>query len=211
MTELAEYERRIAYALERIGRGVETLIERRAAEAQAWAEHEAALRAAAVAAEEAAEVAGGGPEEGAQAAFDDPPQPEVAPGPSPELEAMHAALEAERVANALLTERVRAIREKQETTLSALERRLVQATRALEAVQSEATRLKRANSDLMEVNRQLVDAAGPVAPDLVNRSMQAELEALRAARAWETSELSEIVAGLAPIVAAHAKGESEHG
>lgn len=207
MTELAEYERRIAYALERIGRGVETLIERRGADAEAWAALELAQAGM------MAETQPVPPEAAPEFAPEATPEalPEVVAGPSPELEAMHAALEAERVANALLTDRVRAIREKQETTLSALERRLVQATRALEAVQSEATRLKRANSDLMEVNRQLVDAAGSVAPDLVNRSMQAELEALRAARAWETSELSEIVAGLAPIVAAHAKGESEHG
>ena len=195
MTELAEYERRIAFALERIGRGVETLADQRAV---------ALAAAAAVPAPE--------------------PEPEPVPepviaaapvavetGPSAEVLALQAELEAERAASAQLTERVLAIREKQETTLAALEKRLTQATRALEAVQVEANRLKRANTDLIEVNRQLIDGAGRIDPALVNLSMQAELEALRAARAWEAAELSDIVTGLAPIVAAHVKGQPAGG
>ncbi len=178
MTELAEYERRIAFALERIGRGTETLIERRHPVAEPV-----------VALPEPAPEAG-------------PDSPEMI---DPEVLELREMLEAERMANAQLTERVRAIREKQETTLSALERRLAQATRAFEATQAEASRLKRANAELAEANRMLVDAGGDVAPHLVNRAMQAELEALRAARAWEVSELAEIIGGLEPIVAAHAR------
>lgn len=186
MTELAEYERRIAFALERIGRGVETLTELRAA---ALSVAEAVPEAAPQLADELAAES----------------------GPSAEVLALQAELEAERAASAQLTERVLAIREKQETTLAALEKRLSQATRALEAVQVEANRLKRANGELIEVNRQLIDGAGRIDPALVNLSMQAELEALRAARAWEASELSDIVTGLAPLVAAHAKGQPAGG
>ncbi|SOB99703.1 hypothetical protein [Rhodobacter maris] len=190
MTDLAEYERRIAYALERIGRGVETLVQR--------------------------------PAEPVPEA--EPPEPVAPPEPvvvvdTAQIEALEAelsveraalaaeraALEAERAANMQLTERVRAIREKQETTLVTLERRLAQATRALEAVQAEANRLKRANNDLVEINRSLVDAGSVMAAAQVNRAMQVELEALRAARSWEMAELAEILAGLEPIVAAHAK------
>lgn len=182
MNELAEYERRISYALERIGRGVEGLLARPQAAPEVVEE---------VPVEAVAEAA-----------------PEVAPEPevNPEVAALNEALEAERVANAQLTERVRAIREKQETTLSALEKRLAQATRAFEAAQAEASRLKRANNDLVEANRMLVEAAGDVAPHLINRAMQSELEALRAARAYEVSELADIIGGLEPIVAAHGKG-----
>ncbi|PTV94863.1 hypothetical protein C8J27_106131 [Rhodobacter aestuarii] len=191
MTELAEYERRISYALERIGRGVEVLSDQRAA----------ALAAPPVVQEP-------------------PPPPEpVVIEDTTRIEALEAelavertalaaekaALEAERAANIQLTERVRAIREKQETTLAALERRLAQATKALEAVQAEANRLKRANAELTDVNRAMVNAGGQVNAQTVNRAMQAELEALRAARAWEMAELAEILAGLEPIVAAHAK------
>jgi len=189
MTELVEYERRIAYALERIGRGVETLSEQRAAAAQS--------------------VAMAVPEPLPEP--EPEPEPPVETGPSEDVLALQAELEAERAASAQLTERVLAIREKQETTLAALEKRLSQATRALEAVQVEANRLKRANNDLIEVNRQLIDGAGRIDPALVNLSMQAELEALRAARAWEASELSDIVSGLAPIVAAHVKGQPAGG
>lgn len=187
MTELAEYERRIAYALERIGRGVDALVVR--------------------------PVAAPPPEPVAE------PEPvaAVAPAELPaepvlneEAEALREALEAERTANAQLTERVRAIREKQETTLAALEKRLAQATRAFEAAQTEASRLKRANNDLVETNRLLTEAAGDVAPHLVNRAMQSELEALRAARAYEVSELNEIIGGLEPIVKAHAKGGADN-
>lgn len=179
MTDLADYERRIAYALERIGRGVDTLAQRPVAVVEPVVE--------------------------------EPPEP-VEPPEMEELRqaltAERAALEAERAANTQLTERVRAIREKQETTLSALERRLAQATKALEAVQAEANRLKRANGELVEVNRALVEAGGAVSGHQVNRAMQAELEALRAARTWEMAELAEILAGLEPIVAAHAKAPS---
>lgn len=190
MTELAEYERRIAFALERIGRGVETLTE---------------LRAAALSVAEAV------PEAAPQLAAEPAAETIAETGPSAEVLALQAELEAERAASAQLTERVLAIREKQETTLAALEKRLSQATRALEAVQVEANRLKRANGELIEVNRQLIDGAGRIDPALVNLSMQAELEALRAARAWEASELSDIVTGLAPLVAAHAKGQPAGG
>lgn len=215
MTELAEYERRIAYALERIGRGVETLTDQRAA----------ALAQAADLAEEVAAAQAAVPVElppvdlptavpmftRAAPAAEPAAEPVTETGPSAEVLALQAELEAERAASAQLTERVLAIREKQETTLAALEKRLSQATRALEAVQVEANRLKRANNDLIEVNRQLIDGAGRIDPALVNLSMQAELEALRAARAWEASELSDIVSGLAPIVAAHVKGQPAGG
>lgn len=183
MSELAEYERRITDALERIGRGADVLIAQRAALAETpappGAEPETAAETAAAVAE---------------------PAPE-----SPEMADLRERLAAERAANAQLTERVRAIREKQETTLSALERRLVQATRALDVAQGEASRLKRANADLAEANRMLVDTGGRAEAHLINRAMQAELEAMRAARAWEASELAEIIGGLEPLVAAHAR------
>ena len=219
MTEIAELERRISFALERIGRGVEGMVERQAlaldaarAEATAAVEAAAEASAEAQAAIEAAQAQAAAAEAAQVAQEAEAPAPEPAPEPAPvasvapgELAELREALDAERMANAQLSERVRAIREKQETTLSALEKRLAQATRAFEAVQAEATRLKRANADLVETNRALVEAAGDVPAHLVNRAMQAELEALRAARAWEVTELSDIIAGLEPLVAAHAK------
>lgn len=181
MSDIAEYERRISFALERIGRGVEVLGARNGAPA---------------------------PRPKAEA----PPAAGAAAQDDAELAALRDALEAERTANAQLSERVRAIREKQETTLSALEKKLAQATRNLDAAQSEITRLRRANAELVATNSLLSDAEGAVEPHLINRAMQAELEALRAARAAEAQEMGTILGALDPILEAAEKAtETGHG
>lgn len=215
MTEIAEYERRIAFALDRIGRGVEALLARPVAEPPAPEPEPEAELPAEAAAEIPAEVAvEPAPEAEAPAR---PPMPAaleraaamgaaLAGSDPAELARLREALDSERVANAQLSERVRAIREKQETTLSALEKRLATATKSLETAQTEVTRLKRANLDLAEANRALIEAGNDPAPHLINRAMQAELEALRAARAEEAAELAEILGGLAPLFGAAAEG-----
>lgn len=215
MTEIAEYERRIAFALDRIGRGVEALLARPVAEHPAPEPEPEAELPAEAAAEIPAEVAvEPAPEAEASAR---PPMPAaleraaamgaaLAGSDPAELARLREALDSERVANAQLSERVRAIREKQETTLSALEKRLATATKSLETAQTEVTRLKRANLDLAEANRALIEAGNDPAPHLINRAMQAELEALRAARAEEAAELAEILGGLAPLFGAAAEG-----
>ncbi|MFP1645714.1 hypothetical protein [Pontitalea aquivivens] len=186
MSDIAEYERRISFALERIGRGVDALAARPLTAPEPVAEPVAEVVAEAVT----------GP-----AAL---PQPDA--DSAAELVRLHAALEAERSANARLSDRVRAIRDKQETTLSALERRLAQASRALEVAEAEAARLKQANADLAAANRALLDAAERVEPHLVNRALQAELEGLRAARAAELAELNDILGTLEPILASAEAG-----
>ena len=128
---------------------------------------------------------------------------EAVPAADPaELAELTEALATERAANAQLSERVRAIREKQETTLSALEKKLGAATRALDAAQAENARLKRANADLIAANETLVASGSEGAGALVNRVMQAELEALRAARSAEEAEVQDILASLEPVLAA---------
>jgi hypothetical protein len=194
MTEIAEYERRISFALDRIGRGVEALLARPVAEPPApepEPEPESDVGTEAPAALPVAEPVAEAP---------------AAAGADPaELARLHEALDSEREANAQLSERVRAIREKQETTLSAMEKRLATATKALETAQSEVNRLKRANLDLAEANQALIKAGNDPAPHLINRAMQAELEALRAARAGEAAELAEILGTLAPLFATSAE------
>ncbi|MEZ5685060.1 MAG: hypothetical protein R3D78_03815 [Paracoccaceae bacterium] len=200
MSEIAEFERRISFALERIERGHDGALARARAEAAAvTAAPEPAAESAAepTVSPEAAPEASVAPEGAPDA--EAPPVPVIDPA---ELAALREALEGERQANAQLSERVRALREKQETTLSALERRLGAATRALDAAQAEAARLKRANADLAAANAALVAAGSEGAGALVNRVMQAELEALRAARAADADELADLLAGLDPILAA---------
>ncbi|MCB2115702.1 MAG: hypothetical protein KDE00_05215 [Rhodobacteraceae bacterium] len=156
MNDIAELERRITAALERIGLGLDHL-------------------------------GGAMP---------------VAADDSAEVERLTAALEDERSANAQLTERVKAIREKQEGVVGALERRVEDLSGQLDGAVEELKRLKEANAELAEANRALAEASdeGVMEPHLINRSMRIELEALRAARAAEIAEMDEILSELRPLI-----------
>ncbi|MFZ5709109.1 MAG: hypothetical protein ACOY4T_05395 [Pseudomonadota bacterium] len=123
-------------------------------------------------------------------------------GAAGEIAALRDALEAERTANAQLTERVRAIREKQETVVASLERTVARLSQQLDAQGRELARLKRANAGLTETSRALAAAAEAGPPDAgsVNRALAAELEALRAARAAEIAEMDEILSELKPLI-----------
>lgn len=125
-----------------------------------------------------------------------------AEGQSGDAAGLREALEAERTTNAQLTERVRAIKDRQETMVSALEAKVARLTEQLDAAGAELQRQKRLNADLAEANRALSEAAtkGVAEPHLINRSMQTELEALRAARAAEMAEMEEILAELKPLI-----------
>lgn len=184
MEEIDEFERRISFALARIDRGVVAL-----------KAHAPAVSPMAV--QPVAEVVSGGP--------DNPVWAEFVAQDKAELARLREALDSERAEKAQLADRVRALREKQENTLSAMEKRLVHATQAMESAQAENARLKRANIDLTEANRALVDAGTDLAPHLVNSALQAELEALRAERALEVAELDAILAGLEPLIETHPK------
>ena len=105
---------------------------------------------------------------------------------------------AEQEANAQLSERVRAIREKQDTTLGAMERKYGAAVRAQEAVFKEVAALKQANAALVAANRKLIDEGVAFSDD----ALMAELQSLRAARDGESAEREQIIAGLDPIIEA---------
>jgi recombinational DNA repair ATPase RecF len=161
MNDIAELERRISAALERIGQNIDGL------------------------------------PAGQTAA------PIPAPAESDKVQAeLQEALEAERSANAQLTERVRAIKEKQENMVSALEKKVARLTQQLDAAGAEAQRQLRLNAELTETNRALSEAArsGITEPHLINKSMLTELEALRAARAAELAEMEEIISELKPLL-----------
>jgi len=124
-------------------------------------------------------------------------------------------LEAERVANAQLEERVRAIREKQETTVSALEKTVEDLSAEIASLKEALAdrdgglqRIRRVNAELRRSNAALreANAAGLADPHLVNTSMMAELEALRAEQAAGAAEMAEIAAVLEPILAEQAHG-----
>ena len=156
MDDVTELERRIMYALERIGVAVDQ-----------W-------------------PAGAAP--GTDTSID--------------VDVLKAELEAERSANAQLTERVRAIKDKQENMVATLERKAARLGEQLDHLGAELQRQRRLNADLTRVNQALSDAArgGMSDPGLLDDALRTEVEALRAARASEMAEVAEILSELKPLI-----------
>jgi len=155
MDDIAEFERRISAALDRIGRGLEG----RAAPAPA-------------------------PSEGADAS------------------SLATQLEEERLANAQLEERVRALKARQDGKLAELEAKVDQSRSRAAGMDRELQRLRQVNAELRDINDQMrrALAEGVSEPHLVNKAMLAELEALRATRAADAAEMDAILAELTPII-----------
>lgn len=158
MQEIAELERRITAALERIGRGLD-------------AGH------------------------GAAAASD-------------EVARLQAALAEEKMVNAQLEERIRALRERPppgpaDTAPGGADARIAAMTRALDQQGLELQRLRQTTAQLREQLRALREAADAhvVEPQMINRAMMVELDALRADRQADIAELDEILAELSPLIA----------
>lgn len=119
------------------------------------------------------------------------------------IAALEAALEDERMANAQLEERVKAIREKQESQVAALREEAEAARRGLADLDTELQRLRQANDMLSSTNeemrRALEEKVGE--PHLINKAMLAELEGLRAARAADAAETQAVLSALTPLLA----------
>ena len=177
MSDLAPVEKRLSDALERIARQVE--------------------KGAAAARPAKSGVFGLGA------------RPESAPDPEQlaVVSSLREALEKERAANAQLNERVQQVKQRQETTIAQLERRLARLTEQLDLQSLEMLRLKKANAKLIEANAGLRDAQVESFPDatLINKSISAELEALQAERRAEMAEMEEILAELKPLLAAETR------
>lgn len=166
MQDIAELERRITSALERIGRGVERLT-----------------------APDALNV----------------PMPSANPTamlPESDFAALNEQLDEERMLNAQLHERLRAVHQKDEAARSALTDELSALNAQLAAQSNELAELRASTTALNEELAALRDVAelGVTEPEHINKAMLAELDALRSARAAEAEELSEIIAALNPLI-----------
>ena len=86
--------------------------------------------------------------------------------------------------------------------MASMERRLARMTEQLDLQSLEMLRLKKANSKLIEANRQLREGveAQVIEPSAINRSLVAELEALRAERASELAEMEDVLGELKPLM-----------
>lgn len=133
-------------------------------------------------------------------AISTPAGTETAPDADPgELQAQ---LEEERTANAQLEERVRALKERQDTRIAELDATVTAQRQRYAELGEEIERLRQANAELRDINGQLRAAmAEEVAePHLVNKAMLAEIDALRAVRASEAAEVGAVLAELKPLV-----------
>jgi uncharacterized protein (DUF885 family) len=115
---------------------------------------------------------------------------------------LQALLDEERVANARLNERLGDLRQQATQSELALQEQVVTLTRHLDAQGLDVQRLSGTVAQLREDLRRLREAAvqGVVDPGLINRAMMAELDALRIARAAETTEMTDILHSLSPIL-----------
>jgi DNA repair exonuclease SbcCD ATPase subunit len=121
---------------------------------------------------------------------------------SQEVDELKQALEDEKTVNAQLEERVRVLKARQDEKLDVLEAQTSDQKGLLAGLDEKLQRLQAVNDQLRSVNAQLREAneQGVGEPHLINKSMMAELEALRAARSGDRAEMDAIVAQLQPIV-----------
>lgn len=119
-----------------------------------------------------------------------------------ELAALKQALEDERLVTAQLEERVRTLHAREEEATAALQAELDSTRNAMQRLDSELQRLRKANEQLRDSVAQLseANAAGVAEPHLINKAMLAELEVLRAARAADVAEADAIMATIAPLL-----------
>lgn len=184
MSDIAELERRITAALERIGSAVES------------------LPAGGAPAEVVAEVV-------AEAAVV-PQMADTAPASDTrdaEIARLQAALDAEKASVAQLQDRLRASRDKDGVVQSQQDSRVDRMTRQLDVQGLELQRMRKTAITLREQLRAMrhAQASGVTEPHLINKSMLAELEALRSTRLSEMAEMDDIIAELTPMIT-----EAEH-
>lgn len=186
MQDLAELERRINAALQRIGAGIE------AAPVQA---------SLALSSESAADLANVSATADADAAT---------------IARLQAELAAERAATAQLRDEVQAAKAQptpaRPVATGDLQARVEQLTRQLDVQGLEMQRMRKNVVQLRESLRSLRRAASDKLPDpdMINRAMQAELESIRVTRFAEMAELDEIIAELDPLIAQPTSEVPEH-
>jgi len=124
-------------------------------------------------------------------------------------QALTAALEEERTVTAQLEERLKTLKDKQAKELEGMAAQLQDMRAKVDSLDLEQQRLRQITTQLRDANAALREAneAGVGEPHLINKSMMAELEALRASRAAEIAEASAILSALTPILT----GTSEEG
>jgi chromosome segregation ATPase len=124
-----------------------------------------------------------------------PPAAAVAPGADA---ALRAQLEEEKSLTAQLQERLRSLKDREPK--SDLQEKIDKLTQQLDVQGLELQRMRRTAAALREQVAALRTAqlSGVTEPQLINKSMMAELDALRALRLTEVAEMDDILAALEP-------------
>lgn len=124
-----------------------------------------------------------------------PAAPAAAPAPDATL---RAQLEEEKSLTAQLQERLRSLKERE--AKADQQDKIDRLTQQLDVQGLELQRMRRTNAALRDQLAALraAQAAGVTEPQLINKAMAAELDALRALRLTEMAEMDEILAALDP-------------
>ncbi len=119
-----------------------------------------------------------------------------------EKAALAAALDAEKQTNAQLTERLRTLNARFDVAARDAQAARDAADARVETLDLELQRLRKANDQLRQSNTDLraANQEGVGAPELINKAMMAELEALRAMRAADVAEATSIIGALTPLL-----------
>lgn len=122
-----------------------------------------------------------------------------------EIARLHDALEEEKSANSQLEERVKAIHDRQESHVAALEDEVETLRRQLMDHDREMQKLRHVNTQLRDNNAALraANAEGVGDAGLIDAGLHAEVEALRVARASDVTELDAILTELRAVVSRH--------
>jgi predicted nucleic acid-binding Zn-ribbon protein len=131
------------------------------------------------------------------------PEPFAAPdSEQPDPAALAAELAEERTLTAQLEERIRTLKDRQDQRLAALDGQIMAQRDQLAALDGELQALRQTNAELRDVAAQMREALseGVAEPELVNRAMMAEIEALRATRAADRAEVEAVLGALEPLI-----------
>ena len=128
--------------------------------------------------------------------------PAAAPAGDDRVAQLEAELAAQKDVNAQLEERVKVLKSRQDTVIAELNSGSERAKEQLQSFEADLEKLREENAALRDVSENLRKAAEADGIDaaMINRAMQAELDALRALRAAEAAEVATILAELKPLI-----------
>ncbi len=119
-----------------------------------------------------------------------------------DVAALQEALDTERGAVAQLTERLRRVKEREVQAKADLEAQIVGLTEVRDQQGVELQRLRKTVAQLRDALTTQNEAvrAGVTEPQVINKSLLTELEALRVQRRSESAEMEAILSALTPLI-----------